>query len=50
MTDEQQRTYLESVRRSRFKTLIMTAHIDKAVEEIVLSYCPRSFPFVFPAP
>ena len=34
MTDEQQRTYLESVRRSRFKTLIMTAHIDKAVEEI----------------
>lgn len=27
MTDEQQRTYLESVRRSRFKTLIMTAHI-----------------------
>ena len=34
MTDAQQRTYLESVRRSRFKTLIMTAHIDKAVEEI----------------
>lgn len=34
MTDEQQRTYLESVRRSRFKTLIMTAHIDKAVDEI----------------
>lgn len=34
MTDDQQRTYLESVRRSRFKTLIMTAHIDKAVEEI----------------
>lgn len=34
MTDSQQRTYLESVRRSRFKTLIMTAHIDKAVEEI----------------
>lgn len=34
MTDEQQHTYLESVRRSRFKTLIMTAHIDKAVEEI----------------
>lgn len=34
MTDEQQRTYLESIRRSRFKTLIMTAHIDKAVEEI----------------
>ena len=34
MTEEQQRIYLESVRRSRFKTLIMTAHIDKAVEEI----------------
>lgn len=34
MTAEQQRTYLESVRRSRFKTIIMTAHIDKAVEEI----------------
>lgn len=26
MTDEQQRTYLESIRRTRFKTLIMTAH------------------------
>lgn len=34
MTDDQQRTYLESIRRSRFKTLIMTEHIDKAVEEI----------------
>lgn len=34
MTDEQQRTYLESIRRCHFKTLIMTAHIDKAVEEI----------------
>ena len=34
MTDEQQRTYLESIRRTRFKTLIMTAHIDKAVEEM----------------
>lgn len=34
MTEEQQRIYLQSVRRSRFKTLIMTAHIDKAVEEI----------------
>lgn len=34
MADEQQRTYLESIRRTRFKTLIMTAHIDKAVEEI----------------
>lgn len=34
MTAEQQRTYLESIRRTRFKTLIMTAHINKAVEEI----------------
>lgn len=34
MTEEQRRVYLESIRRSRFKTLIMTAHIDKAVEEI----------------
>ena len=34
MTDEQRRMYLESIRRSRFKTLIMTAHIDKAIEEI----------------
>ena len=34
MTEEQQQVYLESVRRSRFKTLIMTAHIDTAVEEI----------------
>lgn len=34
MTEEQQRVYLRSVRRSRFKTLIMTAHIDKALEEI----------------
>lgn len=34
MTEEQQRTYLESVRRSRFKTIIAVAHIDKAIEEI----------------
>ena len=34
ISDGEQRTYLESIRRSRFKTLIMTAHIDKAVEEI----------------
>lgn len=39
MTDEQQRTYLESIRRTRFKTLIMTAHIDKAVEEISVTLC-----------
>jgi hypothetical protein len=34
MTDEQQRLYLQSIRRTRLKTLIMTVHIDKAVEEI----------------
>ena len=34
MTEDQRRVYLESIRRSRFKTLIMTEHIDKAVEEI----------------
>ena len=28
------RLQVESIRRTRFKTLIMTAHIDKAVEEI----------------
>lgn len=51
MTDEQQRTYLESVRRSRFKTLIMTAHIDKAVISIHApqgerqQFCTKSSPF-----
>lgn len=34
MTKAQERTYLESVRRSRFKTLIMTTHINQAIEEI----------------
>ncbi len=34
MTGEQRRTFLESIRRSRFKTLIMIEHIDRAVEEI----------------
>lgn len=34
MTKEQERTYVESIRRSRFKTLIMTTHIDQAIEEI----------------
>lgn len=33
MTEEQQETYLRSVRRTRFKTLLMTANIDKAIEE-----------------
>jgi hypothetical protein len=34
MTEEQQETYLRSVRRTRFKTLLMTANIDKAIEEM----------------
>lgn len=34
MTEEQQETYLRSVRRTRFKTLLMTANIDKAIDEM----------------
>ena len=34
MDDEQQETYLRSVRRTKFKTMLMLDHIDKAVEEI----------------
>lgn len=34
MTDEQQATYLRSIRRTRFKTILMLDHVDKAVEEI----------------
>lgn len=34
MTEEQQETYLRSVRSTRFKTLLMTANIDKAIEEM----------------
>lgn len=34
MTEEQQETYLRSVRRTRFKTLLMTANIDKAINEM----------------
>lgn len=34
MTDEQQETYLRSVRRTRFRTMLMTANIDKAIEEM----------------
>lgn len=31
---EQEETYLRSVRRTKFRTMIITAHIDKAVDEI----------------
>lgn len=34
MTEEQQETYLRSVRRTRFKTMLMTANIDKAIDEM----------------
>lgn len=34
MTEEQRETYLRSVRRTKFKTMLMLDHIDKAVEEI----------------
>lgn len=34
MTEEQQETYLRSVRRTRFKTLLITANIDKAIDEM----------------
>lgn len=34
MTEEQQETYLRSVRRTRFKTMLMLDHIDKAIEEV----------------
>ena len=34
MTDEERQTYLRSIRRTKFKTMLMLDHIDKAVEEI----------------
>lgn len=34
MTEEQQETYLRSVRRTKFKTMLMTANIDKAIDEM----------------
>lgn len=34
MTEEQQEVYLRSVRRTRFKTLLMTANIDKVIDEM----------------
>ena len=34
MTEEQQEVYLRSVRRTRVKTMLMTANIDKAIEEM----------------
>jgi hypothetical protein len=34
MTEEQQAMYLRSIRRTRFKTMLMLDHIDKAIEEV----------------
>lgn len=34
LDDEQRMTYLRSVRKTKFKTMLMLDHIDKAVEEI----------------
>lgn len=34
MTEEQQEIYLRSVRRTRFKTMLMTANIDKVIDEM----------------
>lgn len=34
MTEEERSTYLRSVRRTKFKTMLMLDHIDKNVEEI----------------
>lgn len=34
MSEEQQETYLRSVRRTRFRTMLMTANIDKAIDEM----------------
>lgn len=34
LTIQERSTYLQSIRRTRFKTMLMLGHIDKAVEEI----------------
>lgn len=34
MTEEQRETYLQCVRRTKFKTFMITANIDKAMDEI----------------
>lgn len=34
MTEEQQETYLRSVRKTRFRTMLMTANVDKAIDEM----------------
>ena len=34
ISEERKRIYLESVRKSRFKTMVMIEHIDRAIEEM----------------
>lgn len=34
MTEEQRETYLRSVRKTRFRTLLITANIDKVIDEM----------------
>ena len=34
MTEEQQETYLRSVRRTRFRTMLITANVDKVIDEM----------------
>lgn len=34
MTEEQQETYLRSVRKTRFRTMLMTANVDKVIDEM----------------
>lgn len=34
MTEEQQETYLRSVRRTRFRTMLMTANVDTVIDEM----------------
>lgn len=34
MSEEQQETYLRSVRHTRFRTMLMTANVDKAIDEM----------------
>ncbi len=34
LTEEQQETYLRSVRRTRFRTMLITANVDKVIDEM----------------
>lgn len=49
MTDEQQETYIRSIRRTRFRTLLYTAHIDKCIDEIKRKYVEEGKPEMYKA-